>query len=110
MDKINLQHFIETVGGEISSSAISLMTNEGAVNYENGKQCNGFLQVFVYKTENERVIQNKIENFLDYIPSPYSQVPPGDCIIIEFAEEKESTEHICETYRIAEEKGEAHGN
>lgn len=107
-NEVNLQHFIETIGGEISISAISLITNEGLVSYENGQQCNGTLQVFVYKTYQEKIIQEKVEHFLEYIPSPQSEVPPGDCIIIEFAEEKETTEHICETYKNP--IGEVHGS
>lgn len=110
LEEINLQHFIEIIGGEISASAISLITNEGFVTYENGQQCNGVLQAFVYKTEHGEVTQEKEENFLEYIPSPYSQVPPGDCIIIEFGEKKEITEHICETYKNPIEGGEIHGS
>jgi hypothetical protein len=30
-------------------------------------------------------------------------------VIIEFAEEKEKTEHICNSYAVALEKGELHG-
>lgn len=104
MEEVNLQHFIETVGGEITKSGITLITNDGLVSYENGEKCNGTLQVFVYKTENEMQTQEKLDDFLEYVPSPYSEVPPGDCIIIEFGEEKESTEKMCTTYR-----GENHG-
>ncbi|MDP3728104.1 MAG: hypothetical protein Q8R18_01485 [bacterium] len=105
IEEVNIKHFIETIGGEISTSGISLRTNEDLVRYENGELCNGTLQMFVYKTENKVITQEKVEDFLNYIPSPYSDVPPGDCIIIEFEEEKETTEHVCETY-----KGENHGS
>ena len=46
-----------------------------------------------------------MENFDDHILAPYSNIPPGDCIIIEFDTEKEKTEHICETYKVAIERG-----
>lgn len=106
----SLHRFFEFIGGEINSSGLTLLANDGSVQYNNGEQCNGTLQVFVYKTEGETVSQKKIENFEEYILSPYSQVPPGDCIIIEFSEEKNTTERICETYRIALEKGDVHGS
>ena len=52
----------------------------------------------------------KIDNFPEYVLSPYSQIPPGDCIIIEFSEEKQTTEHICETYKVAVQRGELSGS
>ena len=110
IEEVNIEHFFEVIGGQISSSGISLITNKGFVSYKNGEVCNGTLQIFVYTTKNKEMQQTKVKNFLEYIPSPYSEVPPGDCIIIEFAEEKETTEQICETYKIALEKGEIHGS
>ena len=49
--------------------------------------------------------QIKIDDFEEYIISPYSNIPPGDCIIIEFGPEKQLTDKICLPYKLAEEKG-----
>ena len=86
---------------------------------KNGDLCNGQpgkLQVFLYKIKNPEQTKNwifeqtKIENFEDYVLSPYSQIPPGDCIIIEFDVEKEKTELICETYKVSIDRGELSGS
>ena len=53
--------------------------------------------------------QQKLDNFEDYVLSPYTQIPPGDCIIIEFDAEKEKTEHICESYKVAVGRGDLSG-
>ena len=101
MSGIDLQSFIEVVGGSLEQTSMSILTNDGLRSYTNGNQCNGTVQVFVYKTVEEKIVQEKIIDFQNYILSPYTQVPPGDCIIIDFDTEKERTEHICETYKIA---------
>jgi len=105
---IDLHSFFRVIGGELTKEKISLLTTHGPVTYKNGDSCNGIqgkLQAFVYKTNNEIVTQEKLDNFPDYVLSPESLIPPGDCLIIEFGEEKASTNRICETYKIALEKG-----
>ena len=76
---------------------------------ESGIECNsypGVVQVFVYKTEGNTFYQEKITDYANYVLSPYSSIPPGDCIIIELDREKDKTEHICNFYKIAIQKGE----
>jgi hypothetical protein len=51
----------------------------------------------------------KLEDFTGYVLSPYFNVPPGDCIIIEFGPSMDSTDKMCETYRLAVSKGELDG-
>ena len=51
------------------------------------------------------MVQEKLTDYEDYILAPQSLVPPGDCIIIEFDKYKESTDNLCESYRIALERG-----
>jgi len=71
------------------------------------------LQAFLYRIVNAYPNQKKgflyeqvkLENFADYVLSPYVNVPPGDCIIIEFDEEKDTTDKICETYSASIQKG-----
>ncbi len=84
-----------------------------------GQICDGVpakLQVFVMKVENPKdrgewiYSQAKLEDPMEYVLSPQSQVPPGDCIIIELAQEKKMTEHVCETYELAIKRGELHGS
>ena len=57
---------------------------------------------FLYK-------QEKLDDFVEYILSPYQTIPPGDCIIFEFGELKDKTNYICETYKVAIDKGDLVG-
>ena len=115
---VDLHNFFEFVGGIINEDYLYVPTNEGYTEISNDDICNGQqgkLQVFLYKIENPDDTKNwiyeqqKLENFEDYILSPYSNVPPGDCIIIEFDAEKEKTDKICESYRVAMARGELSG-
>ena len=110
--------FFKVVGGTLITEELGVPTNEELVSAKNGELCNGKsgkVQVFVYQVLNPHeqgnweYKQEKIENFSEYVLSPYSQVLPGDCIIIEFDQEKEKTEKLCTTYKVAEQRGELHG-
>lgn len=93
---ISLGKFFEVVGG---------------FPLESGIECNGYpgvVQVFVYKTEGNTFYQEKIADYADYVLSPHSSIPPGDCIIIELDREKAKTERICTFYEVAIQKGELH--
>ena len=112
-EDITLHKFFEVIGGELASEKLMLHTeNKGIAEFNNGDTCSngekGSLQGFLYKTDEatKTYHQEKIENFEDYVISPYGLVPPGDCIVIEFGSIKEKTENICETYRIARDGGE----
>lgn len=112
-EDVELGKFFKFVGGQLHKEHFMLPTNNGVVEKNNGDTCNGKngkIQVFVYKTKNGRYTQEKIEDFEEYVLSPYPNIPPGDCIIIEFDEEKPKTEHICTTYRIAIQRGELSGS
>jgi len=115
---VDLHNFFETVGGYLENDRIEMPTNGRTLVMKNGDLCNGKegkLQVFLYKIKNPEDTkkwifeQQKLENFEDYVLSPYSQIPQGDCIIIEFGEDKQTTDHICVTYRNAIERGELSG-
>jgi len=112
----DLDSFFNVIGGKITNSELSIPTNQGIINIKNNDLCNnkqGKLQVFLYKVVNPSsnkksgfiYKQEKLTNFEEYILSPYSNIPPGDCIIIEFDKEKDRTDRICETYKIAIQKG-----
>ena len=108
-EEINLLSFFEVIGGELTEESIKIPTNEGMRQARNGDLCGdkeSVLNVFVYELNKDIVTQRKIEKIHSYIYSPESLIPPGDCIIIEFGPEKNSTEKICITYEIEIEKGE----
>lgn len=106
----SLSHFFEQLGGEFHNNHMSIPVEEGVVILEDGNLCpdgkTGNLQVFVYRTLNGTFSQTKFIDPEDYIISPQSQVPPGDCIIIEFGEFKEKTDKLCDFYEVAVIKGE----
>ncbi|MEK6923028.1 MAG: hypothetical protein AABX08_04475 [Nanoarchaeota archaeon] len=112
--EVNLDRFFHVLGGEMHSDRFVLPTEEGLLTINNGGLCKeepGEIQAFVYRTKNNKYYQEKITNLEEYTPSPYQNVPPGDCIIIEFDSEiKERTENICETYKIAIERGDIIGS
>ncbi len=104
----DLHNFFEVTEGELTHTSISIPTKEYVATFKNGDSCNGYqgvLQVFVYKIIDGKAVQEKLTNFEDYVLSPYANVPPGDCIVVEFDTEKEKTNRMCETYRIAIKKG-----
>lgn len=108
---VSLGKFFEFVGGELHEDHLSYATNEGVKEYNNGDQCPdgtaGTLQVFLYKTNEEEKTfhQEKLVDFPDYVISPEGVIPPGDCLIIEFGEEKEKTDKLCKFYESAVERG-----
>ena len=111
--------FFKIVGGTLNNDDFFTPTNEGFAEMRNGDLCNGEqgrLQVFVYKIINPNdkkgwiFEQKKVKNFPEYILSPYSQILPGDCIIIEFDIEKDNTKNICESYKVAVERGDLIGS
>ncbi len=105
----SLKNFIHAVGGYLNEDALRIPTNTGSVEMKNGNMCgreNGILQVFVWTTDTAWIAtQQKIELVSDYVISPHTLVPPGDCVIFEFDASKGRTEHICEQYTIAETRG-----
>ncbi len=111
LEDVSLGKFFEAIGGQLTQTFMRLPTNHGEVIVQNGMPCPdgkpGAWQGFVYKTKGDIVTQKKLENFVDYVLSPYSTIPPGDCIIMKFDSEiKNRTEKICQFYQIALEKGE----
>lgn len=71
----------------------------------NGEKCGdetAYIQVFVFTYDEATMSyhQDKITNPVTYSISPYSTVPPGDCIIIEFDVLKDQTNKLCDQYGI----------
>jgi hypothetical protein len=103
---VDLHSFFDVVGGRLEDTSFVFPSEAGRI--ESGG-CEGELQIFVYKVLNPddrdsmRYVQEKVS--VDYVLSPHSNIPPGDCIIIEFGEIKEKTDKLCKTYEVAVEKG-----
>ena len=117
-EDVNLHNFFHVIGATLTENSLSLQTNDGLIEVTNGDTCNGTpgkLQVFSYsitnpdESDNWTYVQTKLSNFENYVLSPHTSIPPGDCLIIEFDNEKSSTDKICETYKIAIDRGKLRG-
>lgn len=106
---VSLESFFAVQGGELTETSFAIPTNEGILRYTNGDQCKnagaGLWQVFLYKTDNDTARQQKLDDFVHYVPSPYTNVPPGDCIIFEFGPGKERTDALCDFYQLEVNQG-----
>lgn len=113
----SLGKFFEAISGELAADAMTVPLRDGEKRtWRNGDLCNGKpgkVQVFVYKVNNpyqtKKWVFSQEKSGAEYVLSPHGNVPPGDCIIVDFGEEKERTERMCETYKVAMQKGEMHG-
>lgn len=103
-------HFFESLGGGMSNNQLVIPSDAGQATYSGGDFCSdgtkAVMQVFVYQTKDGQFSQKKLDDPQNYIISPHSQVPPGDCVIIEFGSPKEKTDKLCAFYQIAKDKGE----
>lgn len=108
-DDQSLGKFFNVIGGYINAESISFPSTTGQIILKNGTTCPdgtpGSLNVYTYKTINGKYVQQKVTDPARYIYAPYSQVPEGDCIIIEFGPASESTQRLCRSYQVAEELG-----
>lgn len=111
-EDVSLGKFFKVVDGKITNEELELATNSGKMIRQNGDQCpNGTfatLQVFIYKTQGNIFNQQKLSDIPSYVLSPFSQVPPGDCVIIEFDIPKDKTDKLCNFYKIAKDQGKIH--
>lgn len=109
----SLGKFFRVIGGEITDTSITFPINDGTRTLTTGDLCdNGEraeLQVFVFKTEGKRYTQTRLDSPDTYVMSPYSTVPPGDCVIIEFDAPKPKTDKMCRSYKVALELGKLEG-
>ncbi len=123
----SLGRFFEVIGGQLSTSPnrdrvnmIVVPSNTGKQTFEDGMSCpdgtKGEVQIFAYKSDadTKKYSQEKLSDAANYVMSGDSQVPPGDCIIIEFGPQRAKTDYLCRSYEVALEngrlKGEARGN
>ncbi len=71
----------------------------------NGQTCGdqkAEVQVFAYRYDphTKTYRQTKLEHPEYFAISPHSEVPPGDCVIFEFAPKKDRTDKLCQQYGI----------
>lgn len=108
----SLGRYFSAIGGQLHKDHLALPTHEGMIELTNGDLCpNGnpaFVQVFVYRVVTNQFIQSKVADTENYLISPQTNVPPGDCIIVEFDQAKDKTDKLCKSYRISREAGKLH--
>jgi hypothetical protein len=73
---------------------------------KNGQSCSdgttAELQTFVYRYDKKAktYTQTKLDDPKAYIMRDEPNVPPGDCVIVEFGESKDRTDKLCEQYGV----------
>ena len=110
--EVTLENFFGTIGGRLSTKSFSVPTHDGLATYMNGEACpdgtRGTMQVFVWYMIDEQTGlagQRKLQDPQGYVPAPYSQIPPGDCVLVEFGPEKERTDEMCTFWQLTVQKG-----
>ena len=77
---VTLQAFFRAIGGDLEQDTITYPTETGTATWKDGDRCPdghaGRLTVFINDKESS--------SFVNYIISPYFDVPPGDQIRFEF--------------------------
>mgnify|MGYP001585965769 CR=1 FL=1 len=118
MEQASFHHFFEIVGGTLDEKGMVFPSVNGEIFMPVEGVCNGKkaeLQGFLYRVTNPQdakewnYTQTKIEYPFNELMAPYSNVPPGDCLIIEFDVPKESTDKLCASYDAAHNRGEFNG-
>lgn len=111
---VSLGRFIAVAGGEITNSALIFPDKNGLLTVTNGAVCRdgtvGTVQAYVYRMNPDNTfVQKKLHTPGSYVPSPQSQVPPGDCLIIEFGPESPRTNRLCRSWHVAQSTGKLKG-
>lgn len=104
--------FMESIGGELTHKSLVVPTSYGPRKLINGESClgrPGEVQVYVYKTNPDKTYSQYKVDDPEYVMSPYSNVPEGDCIIVEFDKPKLTTDKLCQSYKVAVETGKLKG-
>lgn len=91
----SLGAYFRAIGGMISPAEVTFPSAEGMIHFDAGDLCPdsspGNVKVFV---NGKRAAEPQ-----EYVPSPEINVPPGDCIIIDFSPgEEPMTERICQSW------------
>lgn len=112
-DDASLGKFFRVINGTVSDNLLIAPTNTGSFSAQNGDLCPagpGEVQVFVYSVDKQGYYsQKKVAQPENYLFSHESQVPNGDCIIVEFDTPKDRTDKLCRSYKVAEQIGKLKG-
>lgn len=108
-----LDDFFRVIGGKLVTDSLTIPSTEGLVTLRNGDTCPGsgkaVLQAFLYRVdENDKTKATLIklgDDFPKHLMHPEASVPPGDCVVFEFGAPMETTDNLCDFWKIAEEKG-----
>lgn len=106
-EDVNFGSFVNVIGGKISEDRLELPTTKGSLARSDGDACAdgtvGEWQVFLYSVQGKNISRQKLslEELQDHVLAPSGSVPPGDCILIEFTESKNKTDHLCTSYKTA---------
>lgn len=107
--------FFRVIGGNISASSLTVPTNNGNRTMGSGQMCPGSnqaaeVQMFAFRTNPDKTYsQIKVNHPDEYTISHHSNVPPADCLIIEFDQPKSKTDRLCRSYQVAQQIGDLKG-
>ena len=119
LHEVSLSTYFSVLGGHLEKGYMKYPSTEGVREYRDGDDCGGKpakLQMWLHRIDNpdeqKRWVYRteKIKDYPEYVLNPETLVPPGDCFILEFGPEKDETDRVCETYRVAEQRGELRGS
>jgi hypothetical protein len=108
------EYFEDEVDGDGPSNRYAQQINDNFIpgdekgnfaKFIDGQKCGeqeAEVQVFVYKynEEDDTYEQTKLTRPQDYVITDDPNVPPGDCIIVEFGPAKSKTDKLCEQYGV----------
>lgn len=119
----SLGKFMRVIGGEVSSDSYTVPLNAEQTppavltdyvttnadgpyaSFISGQSCAGQpaeVQVFAYRFDptTNTYSQRKLDDPAAWVIAPESQVPPGDCLIIDFDTPKDRTDKLCEQFGV----------
>lgn len=125
----SLGKFMQVVDGQVTDSNLIVPVDQGStfigtpsapeqlqpftginrdgtfVSFTNGASCDvtpSEVQAFVYRFNpgTDTYTQTKITHPAAYEMSHTDQVPPGDCVVLEFAPPEDHTDHLCPSYGV----------
>ncbi len=113
LKSISLHEFFDVIGGSLADGDIAIPSTAGVVRQQNGDSCPdgtaGVWNVFVYQafSADPTIIERRrLDSYAEYILSPHTVVPPGDCVIFEFGAPQTTTARLCALHEVARENGE----
>lgn len=100
--EINPKTLEKYVTSSAEDSKKVLTVKDGMQCYDQPSEVQAF--VYTYNKDDETYSQKKLDNPAEYIMRDEPNVPPGDCVIVEFSPSKERTNYLCEQYGVRDER------